>query len=46
MNTILDYQEDRKIIRLLYIQNFQEQLCRIFTIENTLQKFSFPIHKR
>ena len=52
MNKIydIDNQENRKIIIFPYIQNFQEQLCRIFktynlqiilTIENTLQKKNF-----
>ena len=45
-NYDIDNHENRKIIILPYIQNFQEQLCRIFktyniqiifTIENTFQ---------
>ena len=43
----IDHRESRKVITFPYIQNFQEQLCRIFkktklqivfTIENSLQK--------
>ena len=43
----IDYRESRKVITFPYIQNFQEQLCRIFkktklqiifTIENSFQK--------
>ena len=53
-NYDIDNQENRKIIIFPYIQNFQEQLCRIFktyniqiifTIENTLQKKIFPTRK-
>ena len=47
----VDFRESRKVITFPYIQNFQEQLCRIFkksklqiifTIENTFQKKIFP----
>ena len=53
-NYDIDNQENRKTIIFPYIQNFQEQLCRIFkrydiqiifTIENTLQKIFFPTLK-
>ena len=48
----VDFRESRKVITFPYIQNFQEQLCRIFkkskleiifTIENTFQK-KFILH--
>ena len=49
-----NYQEERKIITFPYIQNFQEQLSRIFknsklqiifSIENTSQKKKCPTIK-
>ena len=53
-NYDINNHENRKIITFPYIQNFQEQLCKIlkksklqiiFTIENTLQKKMFPTLK-
>ena len=53
-NYDIDNHENKKIIIFPYIQNFQEQLCRIFktyniqiifTIENTFQKIIFPTLK-
>ena len=50
----IDYRESRKVITFAYVQNFQEQLYRIFkktklqiifTIENSFQKKLFPTLK-
>ena len=50
----IDYRENRKVITFPYIQNFQEQLCRIFkktklqiifTIENSFQTKLFATLK-